>query len=163
PRRSLGQDTARSWRRRRGVVKRRRPVQSAQPPGGTEQRRDRPQPPAGRPGGGASSWPMARSAEQPPPPRLYRGGLPLPPILLVLCLLILFITSQYPHVLWGPFVGDDYLFLEKTRRASFPSLWEFKELAFNYYRPWSRELHYWLLQHAFGMRELPFHLVNVGL
>src|SRR5262249_50383843 len=62
-----------------------------------------------------------------------------------------------------PFINDDYVFLDKTRAASFTDLWGFRDLAFHWYRPWSRELHYWSLQRLFGARELPFHLASMGL
>ena len=62
-----------------------------------------------------------------------------------------------------PFINDDYVFLDKTRLASFLSLWEPKALAFHWYRPWSREFHYWALQQLFGARELPFHLASFAL
>jgi hypothetical protein len=88
------------------------------------------------------------------------GGIPL---VILLVLLALYLASQYGDALSIPFINDDYVFLDKTRDASFGSLWEPRALAFNWYRPWSRELHYWSLQRLFGARELPFHLVSFGL
>jgi hypothetical protein len=81
----------------------------------------------------------------------------------VALLLGLFLLSQYGYALRVPFINDDYIFLDKTRGASFGSLWEPRELAFHWYRPWSRELHYWSLQRLFGAQELPFHLASWGL
>lgn len=77
--------------------------------------------------------------------------------------LALFLATQYGDARSVPFINDDYIFLDKTRAASFLSLWKPEALAFHWYRPWSRELHYWTLQHLFGARELPFHLVSWGL
>jgi hypothetical protein len=75
----------------------------------------------------------------------------------------LFLLARFSFSFRSPFMADDFLFLEKTRSASFLTLWEPRDLAFRYYRPWSRELHYWWLQHAFGARELPFHIASFAL
>ena len=96
----------------------------------------------------------------PPRPRSARGG--LPPWAAV-ALLALYLASQYRDALLVPFINDDFLFLDKTRGASFFSLWAPQGLAFNWYRPWSRELHYWVLQGLFGPRELPFHIASFVL
>ena len=82
---------------------------------------------------------------------------------LVVTLLGLLLLSQYPHAFRGPFVGDDYLFLEKTRLMGLPALLLPRALAFHYYRPISRELHYWVLTRTFGPRELPFHVASMLL
>ncbi len=78
-------------------------------------------------------------------------------------LLVAFLATQYPHTLGLPFVNDDYFFLDRTRLASFASLWQRHDLFFGWYRPWSRELHYWVLQHLFGLSEPPYHLVSFAL
>lgn len=78
-------------------------------------------------------------------------------------MLALFVASQYGDALHIPFINDDFIFLDKTRAASFASLWEPAGLAFHWYRPWSREFHYWVLQRLFGARELPFHLASLML
>ncbi len=85
-------------------------------------------------------------------------------LLVVAGLLAGFLLSQYAWVLRATFVNDDYVFLDLTRHASFLSLWK-PHLSWlgHYYRPWSRELHYWSLQHLFGAQELPFHAVNLLL
>ena len=90
------------------------------------------------------------------------GPRDLPVVVMVLGL-TLFFVSQYAGAWSVPFINDDYIFLDKTRVASFFSLWKPEALAFHWYRPWSRELHYWTLQHVFGTRELPFHLVSWAL
>ena len=82
------------------------------------------------------------------------------PLVVVVTTLAVFLVSQYRDALSVAFINDDYIFLDKTRTASFLSLWKPEGLAFHWYRPWSRELHYWTLQHLFGTRELPFHLVS---
>ena len=80
-----------------------------------------------------------------------------------LVLLGLFLLTQYGDVRRVPFINDDYIFLDKTRAASFGSLWSFQALAFHWYRPWSRELHYWTLQKLFGVHEGAFHVASVVL
>jgi len=61
------------------------------------------------------------------------------------------------------FINDDYFFLDKVAGRRFVGLWAPSDLIFNWYRPWSRELHYWVLLHLFGLREPAYHLVNFGL
>jgi len=78
-------------------------------------------------------------------------------------LLLAFGLTQYRQLFSLPFLNDDYVFLEKVRGLSFASLWQRRDLTFGFYRPWSREFHYWALMHAFGNSELPYHLVNLGL
>ncbi len=77
--------------------------------------------------------------------------------------LLCFLASQYATALAIPFINDDYVFLDKTRAAGFLDLWGFGDLTFHWYRPWSRELHYWALQRLFGARELPFHVASLVL
>ena len=78
-------------------------------------------------------------------------------------LLALAAAIQYPDALRVPFINDDYVFLEKTRGASFVDLWGLRGLTFHWWRPWSREFHYWWLQRAFGAREAPFHVASAVL
>lgn len=84
-------------------------------------------------------------------------------LLVALVLLALFLVTQYGDVRRVPFINDDYIFLDKTRDASFGSLWAPKALAFHWYRPWSRELHYWTMQKLFGVHEGPYHVVSLLL
>ncbi len=42
-------------------------------------------------------------------------------------------------------------------------MWGFGNLAFHWYRPWSREVHYWIVQRVFGADERAFHLVSLVL
>jgi hypothetical protein len=62
-----------------------------------------------------------------------------------------------------PFINDDFIFLDRTRDASFLSLWRTDSLMFGWYRPWSRELHYWWLQTWGSPSPLAFHAVSFGL
>src|SRR5260221_10927813 len=62
-----------------------------------------------------------------------------------------------------PFLNDDFVFLDATAHRSFFSLWGFGRLFFHWWRPWSREFHYWALQRAFGPHEIAFHAANALL
>lgn len=75
-----------------------------------------------------------------------------------------FLVTQYGYALRVPFINDDFVFLDQTRGLSFPALWAWHgEWVGLYYRPWSRELHYWVLQRLFGADPLPFHLASFAL
>ncbi|HEY2954313.1 MAG TPA: glycosyltransferase family 39 protein [Candidatus Eisenbacteria bacterium] len=88
------------------------------------------------------------------------AGLGLPA---VTALLAIFLAASYWPALSLVFISDDYAILDKTLHASFASLWTPHRLLFNWYRPVSRELHYWAMQRAFGIHELPFHLASFAL
>lgn len=78
-------------------------------------------------------------------------------------LLGLFLLARFGDMFRMPFLNDDYVFLDHVTGKSFGSLWGFKELAFHWWRPWSREFHYWWIQGAFGPVEWPFHLASLAL
>ncbi|HEY6196736.1 MAG TPA: hypothetical protein VI504_17040 [Candidatus Eisenbacteria bacterium] len=61
------------------------------------------------------------------------------------------------------FLGDDYVFLDKTRAARFADLWSFRNTDFGWYRPWSREVHFWFMQRLVGTHEVGFRLASVLL
>ena len=93
-----------------------------------------------------------------------RGGTALPAGRAVgLFLLLLFLFARYRDGLGLPFLNDDYVFLDHVRDKGFGQLWGFRDLAFHWWRPWSREFHYWWLQHAFGPVEWPFHVASLAL
>ncbi|MGH7730371.1 MAG: hypothetical protein ACRENJ_03885 [Candidatus Eiseniibacteriota bacterium] len=77
--------------------------------------------------------------------------------------LLAFLLTQYAAAFSIPFINDDYVFLDKTRAAGFLDLWRFDSLTFHWYRPWSRELHYWTVQRLFGTDEVPFHVASLAL
>jgi hypothetical protein len=62
-----------------------------------------------------------------------------------------------------PFLSDDCVFLDYTRRAPFAQWWGFQNLFFTFWRPWSREFHYGAMQALFGPSELAFHVANFAL
>jgi len=70
---------------------------------------------------------------------------------------------QYRFVFDMPFVSDDYTILDKVTRARFASLWTAAHPLWSWYRPWSRELHFWTLSRVFGVHELPFHVASFAL
>src|SRR6185295_7948684 len=72
-------------------------------------------------------------------------------------LLALCLFARYHDAFGIPFLNDDYVFLDHVSRKGLGALWGFSELAFHWWRPWSREFHYWWLQRAFGANEWPFH------
>ena len=73
------------------------------------------------------------------------------------------LATQYGNLLAIPLVSDDYLILDKVQDASFGSLWGFRSLLENYYRPWSRELHYWVIQRWFVLEPAAFHTASAAL
>src|SRR5262249_11951035 len=82
----------------------------------------------------------------------------------VVLALTLFVATQY-WVAWTmPFLGDDFVILDRVRGASFWDLWRTSgPLLFGWYRPVSRELHFWVLRHLAGTHEPAFHLVSFAL
>jgi hypothetical protein len=70
---------------------------------------------------------------------------------------------QYRFVFSLPFVSDDYTILDKVGRATFASLWTAENPLWDWYRPWSRELHFWTLSRLFGPSEPPFHAASLLL
>ena len=78
-------------------------------------------------------------------------------------LLGLFLLARFGDMFRMPFLNDDYVFLDHVAGRSFGALWGFHDLAFHWWRPWSREFHYWWLQGAFGPVEWPFHLASLLL
>ena len=78
-------------------------------------------------------------------------------------LLGFFLFARFGDAFKLPFLNDDYVFLDHVGGKGFTSLWGFRELAFHWWRPWSREFHYWWLQRAFGPVEWPFHLMSLLL
>ena len=91
-----------------------------------------------------------------PPPRR-------PDAVWLALLLTAFALAAYGSTLNLPFIGDDYIFLDKTRDASFVDLWSFKNVDFGWYRPWSRELHFWCLQRVAGFHEVAYRIMGMVL
>jgi len=83
--------------------------------------------------------------------------------LALVVLLSVYLLHTYGHAFRLAFVNDDYLFLEKVRHAPLWRLWLPKDLIFDWYRPWSRETHYWILHHLAGLDESIFHGASFAL
>src|SRR5262249_56942663 len=94
-----------------------------------------------------------------------RGGAGRPPVplgrALGLFVLGLFLFARYRDAFGIPFLNDDYVFLDHVADKGFGALWGFSGLVFHWWRPWSREFHYWWLARAFGPVEWPFHLASL--
>jgi hypothetical protein len=80
-----------------------------------------------------------------------------------LAILALFVVLQHGGALGAPFFSDDYFFLDKLRGASLLDVFAPRDLAYHWYRPWSRELHFWVLSRLFGPHPLPFHVACFAL
>ena len=78
-------------------------------------------------------------------------------------LLSLCLFARFRDAFGLPFLNDDYVFLDHVSNKGFTQLWGFGGLVFHWWRPWSREFHYWWLQRAFGAHEWPFHLASFAL
>ncbi len=92
-------------------------------------------------------------------PRLGAGSQPW----VLLAALALFLVLQHGAALRAPFFSDDYMFFDKVRGASLLSLFAPRGLAYGWYRPVSRELHFWVFSRLFGLHPLPYHLVSFAL
>jgi len=90
-------------------------------------------------------------------------ALPPPGILALLVALLALWALGYADALRLPFVGDDYFYLDEIRGASFLRLWTPGNLVSGYFRPWSREFHFWTLERVFGQESGLFHVANLAL
>ena len=88
-----------------------------------------------------------------PPPGLWQ----------VVGVLAAYLLIRHAAALTAPFFSDDYLFLDKLAGAPFATVWSADRLAYHWYRPWSRELHYWTFFRLFGLDVLPFHVASFAL
>lgn len=71
--------------------------------------------------------------------------------------------TMYAPSIGIPFLGDDYIFLERTRTSGFAQLWSFSNTDFGWYRPWSREFYFWTIQHLAGANASAFRVANLVL
>lgn len=71
-----------------------------------------------------------------------------------------FLAVQYWASLSTPFIGDDYLILDKVQHLSFVGVWLPQALLFHWWRPWSREFHFWVLYRLFGLQVQYWHAVS---
>jgi len=73
--------------------------------------------------------------------------------------LALWLTTQATSLAL-PFIGDDYVFLQNVSGSSFAHLWSRQHADFGWWRPWSREFHFWALSHLFGPNPTAFRVAN---
>src|SRR5258705_1510493 len=78
-------------------------------------------------------------------------------------LLLGFVAIRFGPTLGIPFLGDDYVFLDRTRDARVQDLWSLANADFGWFRPWSRDVHFWVLQHLFGPNETVFRATGLAL
>ena len=113
-----------------------------------------PERPASPPGPTAARAPGAPSALAPG----ERGWA----IALAVAVCLAGIARAFP-VLGVSFMSDDYLILDKVMCRDFAQLWKFDYNIFGWYRPWSREIHFWTLYHLAGTDARVYHLASLAL
>ncbi len=80
------------------------------------------------------------------------------------CLLfVAYLLISYRSALTLTFINDDYIIMDKVRDSAFLDLWKPRELLFYWYRPFSREFHYWLLKQVAGHNETAYHIASFVL
>ncbi len=112
-----------------------------------------------------------RIRSRPAVPRAPRAGptwpssrRPAPPgVLALLVALAALWALGYADTLGLPFANDDYFYLDELRGAWLANLWRPANPVSGYFRPWSRELHFWTLERAFGLEGGLFHVANLAL
>lgn len=73
------------------------------------------------------------------------------------------VAVMYVPTIGIPFLGDDYVFLDRTRLAGFGQLWSRNNTDFGWYRPWSRDFYFWFIQHLAGANASVFRAANLTL
>jgi len=105
----------------------------------------------------------ARVGRHVSPPASSHPALSNDPPRLAWVLVLLAVATIYVPTLGIPFLGDDYVFLDKTRLAGFSELWSRSNTNFGWYRPWSREFYFWAVQHVAGASAIAFRTANLLL
>jgi hypothetical protein len=77
--------------------------------------------------------------------------------------LVLFAIVAYGRNLRLTFVGDDYVFLERVLREPLSAVASRANVDFGWYRPWSRDFHFWVLTRILHLSSLGFRIVAIGL
>jgi hypothetical protein len=77
--------------------------------------------------------------------------------------LLAFGAVAYGPTLRLPFMGDDYVFLDHTLYSRFADLWSTRNVDFGWYRPWSREFHFWSIERIAGASEQAFRIASLVL
>lgn len=71
--------------------------------------------------------------------------------------------ARFADVVQLPLLFDDYTILEKVRRHSFAGLWAPSELLYGWYRPWSRETYFAIIDRLAAAHPIAFHLAGLSL
>ena len=74
-----------------------------------------------------------------------------------------FLAVRFADALRLPFLFDDYAILDKVRHRSLLALWAPRELLYGWYRPWSRETHFAVLDRLFGANPAAFRIASLML
>jgi len=77
--------------------------------------------------------------------------------------LVAFGLLAYAPTVQVQFIGDDFVFLDRVRDMNFFQLWSRSHTDFGWYRPWSREFHFWFMSHLFGPAEAAFRVASLVL
>ncbi len=81
----------------------------------------------------------------------------------VLAACVVLTLVSYGADLPRSFSNDDYRFLDRSLWTPFARLFDPATSLVGWYRPWSRELHFWALTRWFGPEPVAFHAANLLL
>ena len=95
----------------------------------------------------------------------HRGAAGVPRRLLAIAWAVLasLVVWSYWNVLRLDFSNDDFLILENVALRSGTRMMAWSHMIAGYWRPWSRDLHFWVLSRLFGFDAAAFHAANVVL
>jgi hypothetical protein len=85
------------------------------------------------------------------------------PGILPLAAILLAALALHYDALKAPFFADDYLFLDQVRDRSLIAALAAPDPLGNYFRPVSRQLHFWTLARLTHESPAAFHAVNLGI
>ena len=104
-----------------------------------------------------------RSDAQRTTPAAIVPAAPASLLLIAWCTLAALVLFGYAHTLRQGFSNDDYLIFREVvlHPASLVLAWT--RLIGGYWRPWSREFHFWSLHQLFGLNATAFHVANMVL
>jgi hypothetical protein len=108
----------------------------------------------------ATRAPEPSTAARRAAPAWIRRG---PSLAATLAILAVFLALQHAGAIGAPFFSDDYIFIDKLRTAPFAAVFAARDLAYHWYRPWSRELHYWVFYRFFHLDPVPYHVASFAL
>ncbi len=92
-----------------------------------------------------------------------RGSIRVPGAVAVALALAAYLIAAWGYALPMSLISDDWQILARVRDASFPELWGGQDLLWRWWRPWSRELHFWTLFRAAGPNPIVFHAAGFAL